>query len=169
MPDRNPTGGKSQNTGVLGHFGLGRPLAPREILGPGRKQKTQFPGAGGPEIEGRNYHAIRDGCPQLFCTSRFGRPDPQGREIAKHGYFRPFWPRTAFGTWRNPGRRLKTEKRSVPALAVPKSKKKSHHAIKDGCPQLFHALRFARPDPHEREIAKYGYFRPFWPRTALGT
>ena len=52
---------------------------------------------------------------------------------------------------------------------VPKSKKKSYHAIRDGCPQLSHGLCFARPDPHVREIAKYGVFRPFWPRTTLGT
>ena len=38
LADRTPTGGKSQNTGVLGHFGLGRPLALREI--PGGKQKN---------------------------------------------------------------------------------------------------------------------------------
>ena len=35
--------------------------------------------------------------------------------------------------------------------------------------QLFYISRFGRPDPHKREIAKYRYFRPFWPRTALGT
>ena len=33
-----PTGEKSRNTGVLGHFGLGRPLALREI--PGGKQEN---------------------------------------------------------------------------------------------------------------------------------
>ena len=61
-------------------------------------RKTQFPGTRGPEIEKKSYHAVRDGCPQLFYVLRFGRPDPQGRKIAKYGYFRPFWPRTAFGT-----------------------------------------------------------------------
>ena len=38
LPDRTPTCGKSQNTGILGHFGPGRPLALIEI--PGRKQKN---------------------------------------------------------------------------------------------------------------------------------
>ena len=38
LTDRTPRGGKSRNTGVLGHFGLGRPLALREI--PDGKQKT---------------------------------------------------------------------------------------------------------------------------------
>ena len=38
LAGRTPTGGKSQNTGIVGHFGLGRPLALREI--PGGKQKT---------------------------------------------------------------------------------------------------------------------------------
>ena len=38
LADRTPTGGKSRNTGFLGHFGLGQPLALREI--PGKKQDT---------------------------------------------------------------------------------------------------------------------------------
>ena len=92
-----PTGGESQNVGFLGHFSPGGPLALREIPGPGRNQKTHFPGARGPETEQKSYHAIRDGCPQLFYTLHFGRPDPQGREIAKYGDCRPFWPGTAFG------------------------------------------------------------------------
>ena len=50
--------------------------------------------------------------------------DPEGREIAKYGYFSSFWPRTAFSTWKNPGRGLKTEKRNFLALGVPKSKTK---------------------------------------------
>ena len=40
LPDRTPTGGKLQNTGILGHFGLGRPLALIEIPGLGRKRKN---------------------------------------------------------------------------------------------------------------------------------
>ena len=32
--------------------------------------------------------------------------------------------------------------------------------------QLFYILRFDRPDPQGREIAKYCVFRPFWPRAA---
>ena len=35
--------------------------------------------------------------------------------------------------------------------------------------RLHYILRFGRPDPNRREIAKYRVFRPFWPRTALGT
>ena len=38
LADRTPTGGKSRNMGVLGRFGLGRPLALVEILG--GKQKN---------------------------------------------------------------------------------------------------------------------------------
>ena len=33
--------------------------------------------------------------------------------------------------------------------------------LQDGCPHFFYVLCFGRPDPHGREIAKYGYFRPF--------
>ena len=40
LPDQTPRGGKSQNTGISGHFGLARPLALREISGLGRKRKN---------------------------------------------------------------------------------------------------------------------------------
>ena len=106
-----------------------------------KTEKTQFPGARG-QREKKSYHAVRDGCPQLCYLLRFDRPDPQGREIAKYGYFRPFWPRTAFGTYRNPGRGLTMEKRNLPALGILKSKRKCYHAIRDGCPQLFYAFTF---------------------------
>ena len=61
-------------------------------------RKTQFPGARGPETGQKNYHAIRDGCPQLSYSLRFERSDPHGRENAKYKDFGPFWPRTAVGT-----------------------------------------------------------------------
>ena len=35
LTDRNPTGGKTRNTRIFGHFSLGRPLALREIPGAG--------------------------------------------------------------------------------------------------------------------------------------
>ena len=38
LADRTPRGGKSRNTGFLGHCGLGQPLALREI--PGEKRKS---------------------------------------------------------------------------------------------------------------------------------
>ena len=130
--------------------------------------KTQFPGARGPKTERKRYHAVRDGCPQPFYVLRFARPDSHGREIAQYGHFRPFWPRTAFGTWRNRAR-AENGKTQFPGARGPEIEGKSYHAIRDGCPQLFYPLRFARPDPQGQEIAKHGYVRPFWPRTALGT
>ena len=45
--------------------------------------KPKFSGARGPEMEKKGYHAIRDGCPQLFDDVSFPRLDPHGREIAK--------------------------------------------------------------------------------------
>ena len=39
LADRTPTGEKSRNTGLLGHFGLGRPLALGEILS-GKQKNT---------------------------------------------------------------------------------------------------------------------------------
>ena len=75
----------------------------------------------------------------------------------------PFW---AAGTYRNSGPGPKTEKRNFPELggllgAPQKFLSKSA--------QLSYILHFGRPDPHGREIAKYWFSRPFWPRTALGT
>ena len=85
-----------------------------------KNSKTQFPGARGLETENKSYHAIRDGCPQRSCILHFDRPDPHGRENAKYEDFRPFWPRTAVGTWRNPGPRPKTENRNFPVLRGPR-------------------------------------------------
>ena len=42
LGDQTPRGGKSQNTGFLGPFGLGRPLALRET--PGKKRKNAISG-----------------------------------------------------------------------------------------------------------------------------
>ena len=39
LAHQTPTGGKSRNAGLLGPFGLGRPLALTEILG-GRQKTT---------------------------------------------------------------------------------------------------------------------------------
>ena len=39
LPDQTPMGGKSQNTGILGHLGLGRPLAQGTGL---RTEKCNF-------------------------------------------------------------------------------------------------------------------------------
>ena len=75
-------------------------------------RKTQFPGARG--TFGGDLRPPQKFLPeiaQLFYILRFGRPDPNGREIAKCW---PFWPRAAHGTWRNSG--PKTENRNFPEL-----------------------------------------------------
>ena len=117
MADWTPTGGRTRNTGILGQFGLGRPLALREF--PGRKWKnTHFPGATGPKTEKKCYHPIQDGCLHLFYVLHFGQPALHGRENAQYGDFGPFWPGTALAT--NPRRGPKTEKHNSPLLGVPK-------------------------------------------------
>ena len=141
-PTRRPRAGNRKIWGF-------RPFWPRTAVGtwrnpgPGPKSEKntnfRFKGSRNGKAKLLRY----PGCPQLVYISGFGRPDAQGRQIAKCGDFWPFWPRTPFGTWRNPGRRLKTEKLIFPAPGVPKSKKKSYHAIQDGCPQLFYGLSFA--------------------------
>ena len=42
LADRTPTGGKLRTTWFLGHFGLGRPLALREILGRTKKNTNSL-------------------------------------------------------------------------------------------------------------------------------
>ena len=93
LADRTPTGGKSQNTGILGPFGLGQPLAERFRAENG---KMQFPGARG--TFGEKIPPPQEFLPkiaQLFYMLCFRRPDPHGREIAKYRFSRPFWPRAA--------------------------------------------------------------------------
>ena len=117
----------------------------------------------GPEIE-KNITML---CEIVFRNflENFSSPGrtPTGR---KRWYFGLFW---AWGTQRNPGRSPKIEKRNFPVLGVPKRRKTSYHAIRDGCPQLSCSLRFDRLDPHGQENTKYEDFRPCWPRTAVGT
>ena len=68
-----------------------------------KNRETQSPDARGPKTGGGSYHAIRDGCAQLFYILRFDRPDPHGRENAKYEDFVPFWLRTAVGLKQIPG------------------------------------------------------------------
>ena len=105
-----PTRRKSQRTWILGHFGLGRPLALREILGLGRKQKNAISRCRG------HFWGGKSGRPKscrLKVRNFFHFPFcPHGREITKFRGFMPFWPRTALGIWRNS--RRKTEKHKQP-------------------------------------------------------
>ena len=64
---------------------------------------------------------------------------------------------------------VKNGKTRFPGARGPEIEKNSYHAIRDGCLHLFYVLRFDRPDPQGREIAKYRFFRPLWPRASLGT
>ena len=84
--------------------------------GPGRKRpKTQFPGARGTfGVEIRTPQKCLTESAQLFYILCFDRPDPHGQEIAEYWFFRPFWPRAALGTKRNPGPGPKTGKRNFP-------------------------------------------------------
>ena len=92
-----------------------------------KKEKRNFPAPGVLKWRRKSCHAIRHGGPQPFYILRFARPDRQGWEIAKYGYFGRFWPGMALGTEINPGRGLKTEKCNFQALGVPKSRKKLPH------------------------------------------
>ena len=101
LADRTPRGGKSQNTGIVGHFGLGRPLVLRLKKSRARaenEKKHNFPALGVPESKKKSYHAIRDGCPQFFSRFTFCLAGPPRTRNCKYGFLRPFWPRTTFGT-----------------------------------------------------------------------
>ena len=80
LPDRTPRGGKSQNTGISGRFGPGRPLALRDKpQGWAANGKCNFPVLGailGGEI--RTPQKFLPESAQPFYILRFGRPDPHG-------------------------------------------------------------------------------------------
>ena len=114
--------------------------------------------------------AIQDGFPQIFYNLRCGRPDPHGREIAKYGGLRPFWPRTALGTYRNPGCGPKSVKHNIRVLGAPFGERiRTPQNFLPESAQVSYILRFGRLNPHGPEIAKHELFGPFWPRTARGT
>ena len=58
----------------------------------------------------------------LFAFYVLADRTPTGGKTRKMGFFRPRSPGTARGTYRNPGRRPKTEKCNFPVLGVPKRK-----------------------------------------------
>ena len=90
LADCTPTGRKSRNNGFLFYFGLWH-------LNSGRKkEKLNFPVLGA-LLVGKSGRP-KSFSPKLRNFYFFGRPDPQGREIAKYWGFGPFWPRTALGT-----------------------------------------------------------------------
>ena len=105
---------------------------------------------------------------QLLCILCFGPRDPQGQEIAKYWFFRPFWPRVA--PWHLKKFRAENRKTQFPGARgtfggeICPPQKFLPESV-----QLFYRLRFGPRDPQGREIAKYWFFRPFWPRAALGT
>ena len=66
-----------------------------------------------------------------------------------------FWPGSGRRHLEKFRARAENRKSQFPGARGPEMKKKNHRAIRDGCPRLFLALRFARPDPHLREIAKH--------------
>ena len=94
------------------------------------------------------------------------RADPQGREIAKYWFLRPFWPRTA--PWHLNKFPVENRKTQFPgARGTFGNKIHSPQKFLPKIAQLFWILCFGRPQ--WRKIAKYWSFRPFWPRAALGT
>ena len=143
---------------------------------------TQRNSGPGPKSEKRNFTELgallgkksvrpksfsRKLCNFLYIL-RFHRPEPQGWEIAKYWGFRPFWPGAA--PWHLEKLRAENRKTQFPRArgtfgekVLPPQKFPAKNA------QLFDTVRSGRTDPHGREIANYGGFRPSWPGAALGT
>ena len=105
---------------------------------------------------------------QLFYILCFGELQPHGQLIARYWDFRPFWPRAA--PWHLQKFRAENGKTQSPgARGTFTGKIRPPKKFLPEKAQLFHILRFGRPDPNGREIAKYWFSRPLWPRAALGT
>ena len=106
-----------------------------------------------PEIEKKCYHAIWDGFPQLSREQLLFRSDPQ--VVAKGGLL-GFWPVPGRGHWDKFRTRVGNRKTQFPGargtfggeIRVPQK-------FLPEIAQLFYILRFGRPDPHGRKIAKY--------------
>ena len=77
--------------------------------------------------------------------------------VLGRGHLEKFRAQAKNGKTRFPGARATFGKKLRPAQKfLPKNA------------QLFYILRFGRPNPQWRPIAKYGFSGPFWPREALG-
>ena len=90
--DRTPRGGKSQNTGFLGPFGLGQPRGNKRNSGPGPKtEKHNFP-------ELRALLGDNFGCPKIFSQKErnfltfcvLTNRTPKGGKSQSTGFFGPF-------------------------------------------------------------------------------
>ena len=103
--NRTPRGGKSQNMGVLGHFGLGRPLALRETPGPGRyRKKHKFPVQGVPKRK-RNVTTLFGMVVCDFLTFYvLADQTPRGGKSRNTGMLGHFGPRRPLALRQVPGR-----------------------------------------------------------------
>ena len=89
LADRTPRGGKSQNRGFLGPFGLGQPLGTQRNCGP-KPEKRNFPELGA--HLGENPVRPKSFSPQLcnfftFCV--FADRTPMGGEKTQTALLRP--------------------------------------------------------------------------------
>ena len=156
-----PNGGKSQNTGFLGPFGLGQRLALGEI--PGEKNgKTRFPGPRGTfggEIPSAPKVSPKS-CAMFLHFLRFRRPDPQGQEIAKYWSVGPFWPRA--DPWHLEKFRTENRKTQFPvARGTFGEKNPSAPKVSSQNFANFDQFAFWSTGPPGREIAKYWFSGPF--------
>ena len=131
------------NTGFLGPFGQGQPLA--EI--PGRKRKNAISWSQG-HFWGANLSA-RKVSPQncaSFLHFVFWPTGPPGREIAKYRVSRPFWPRAAPWHWQ----KFRAENRKTQFPGARGTFGEKICPLQKFLPeiaQLVYILRFGRPDP----------------------
>ena len=105
-------------------------------------------------IEEKCYHAIQDSFPQLSREQVFVRSDPQ---VVAKGDLLGFWPVLGHGHSVKFSARAKSRKMQFPgARDTFVQKIRPPQNFLPEIAQLSYLLRFGRPDPQGREIAKYG-------------
>ena len=68
-----------------------------------KNRKTLFLGARGHEVEKKSYHAIRDGCPQIFTLYVFPDWTPRGGKSRNAGILGHFGPEQPLALGEIPG------------------------------------------------------------------
>ena len=152
--------------GVLGHFGLGRPLALEEIPSPGPKSEKNaiFLVLGVPK-RGKKLPRYPEWLSETFLHHTFWPTrtptDGKSQNTCILGHVGPGRP---LGLGEIPGAGRMRKKMPFPGARAPEME--IFFTTLSGCPQLFCIFRFARPDPTGGKsqnmgiLAHFGLGRP---------
>ena len=114
LADRTPRGGKSQNTGILGHFGLWHLMKSRARAENGKKRN--FPALGIPKSKNNVTTLTRIVVCNFFTLCVSTDRTPRGGKSENIGFLGPFGLGQPLGTEGNSG--PKTEKCNFPELGA---------------------------------------------------